>query len=292
MAELPTLLFCMGAAEAGNDWLRDYLRAHPDCHLRAVDELHYFDGLEAGNLGALSRAQSKLRDGYRAQLTAGKGSAARLRRQIDDRADWIEVLGRGREDIPAYLAYLTKGADGARLVGDLTPAYGLLPERRLRSMGGIAPDVRVIYLMRDPVERLWAHVRAMSRQRSPRGAVERQRTSNILSRTLAGEEGQIALRSDYRAAILRLRAAIDPDRLHFAFYEDLFEEAGLRRILDFLGLRWHAPAVGQTEYESRALEMLRDQRRDARAWLAPQYDYVAEAMGWLPEAWQTVKVRA
>ena len=292
MAGLPTLLFCVGAARAGTSWLRGYLRSHPQCHLRAVDELHYFDALDGKGLGELYLAQSKLRDGFRAHLSAGKGSPDRMRRQIDDRTDWLRVLDHGAEDIPSYLAYLTAGADDARLVGDLTPAYALLTQQRLRQMAGIAPDVRFIYLLRDPVERLWSHVRTVSRQRSPEGTVVRQRTNRILARTLDGEEEQIVVRGDYRAAITKLRAAIDPDRLLFVFYEEMFEEAGLRRILDFLGLRWHAPAVSRAEYEGRALGMLHDHRRDARRTLAPQYDFVAEAMGRVPDTWRRANVRA
>lgn len=292
MAEMPTLLFCAGAAKAGTSWLRGYLRSHPQCHLRAVDELHYFDALDGGGLEGLHATQSRLRDGFRAQLSAGKGNADRMRRQIDDRTDWLRVLDRGEEDIPAYLAYLAQGADKARLMADLTPAYALLSEGRLRQMAGIAPDVRVIYLLRDPIDRLWSHVRAMSRQRSPEGTVVRQRTNRILSRAIAGQEEQIAIRGDYRAAMTKLTAAVDPDRLLFVFYEEMFEGEGLRRILQFLDLRWHPPAVSRAEHEGRTLEMLRDQRRAARTWLAPQYDHVASVVGRLPEAWNSAKARA
>ena len=292
MAETPTVLFCVGAAKAGTSWFHGYLESHAQCHLRSIKELHYFDALDRGNLNGQREAQEKLRDGFRTQLAAGRGNPDRMRRQIDDRSDWLRVLDRGDEDIPAYLAYLTADAGSARLVGDVTPAYALLDEARLRQMAAIAPDVRFIYLLRDPVERLWSHVRMISGRRSPDGTVVRRRTDRILARALAGEEGQIAQRGDYRAAMTKLRAAVDPDRLHFAFYEEMFEGQGLRRMLEFLGLRWHPPATSRKVHEGQALEMLRDQRRGARDWLAPQYDHVASVMGRLPDSWQSAKVRA
>ena len=42
MGDQPTLLFCVGATKAGTSWLFDYLKHHPECHLRSVKELQYF----------------------------------------------------------------------------------------------------------------------------------------------------------------------------------------------------------------------------------------------------------
>ena len=47
-----TIVFlCVGAAKAGTTWLHTQLKAHPDCHFRAIKELHYFDALEGKRLG-------------------------------------------------------------------------------------------------------------------------------------------------------------------------------------------------------------------------------------------------
>ena len=44
------VLFCIGAAKAGTSWLHTQLSAHPECHFRAIKELHYFDALDTGRL--------------------------------------------------------------------------------------------------------------------------------------------------------------------------------------------------------------------------------------------------
>ena len=46
--------------------------------------------------------------------------------QIADRDDNRKVL-KSADPVAAYVSYLTAGAAGKRLVGDLTPEYGLLP---------------------------------------------------------------------------------------------------------------------------------------------------------------------
>ena len=39
----PVLLFGIGATKAGTSWLHRYLAGHPDCALRSIKELHFFD---------------------------------------------------------------------------------------------------------------------------------------------------------------------------------------------------------------------------------------------------------
>ena len=48
-------------------------------------------------------------------------------------------------------------AAGGRIAGDFTPAYGVIPEERIRLIRCVMPDVRLILLLRHPVERAWSH---------------------------------------------------------------------------------------------------------------------------------------
>lgn len=286
MAE-PRVMFCIGATKAGTSWLHSYLSGHPECHLRSIKELHYFDALENGRL---DRRVAEIM-GARDRLIAKKVAAPLLKRRnlaarIADHEDYLAVLKQG-EDSAAYLDYLSHGRCGQAVVGDVTPAYGLLSLERLAAMARMAADVRFVYLLRDPVERLWSHVRMMAVRRSDTGQIERARADNILRRTLAGDETQITIRSDYRSTLERLFAAVDPARRLVAFYEDLFSGDAAARICGFLGIAPQPAPVATRVHGGQALEMRPDQRAAARAWLAPQYDYVAAQVGNIPARWQT-----
>ena len=50
MAQEPTFLICTGATKAGTSWLYRYLLGHPDCHLRAIKELHFLNSAEDGTM--------------------------------------------------------------------------------------------------------------------------------------------------------------------------------------------------------------------------------------------------
>lgn len=288
-----TVMFCVGATKSGTSWLHEALADHPECHFRSVKELHYFDGLEKRSFARQADDMTVWRDRLAERLlSAPDRKKADLARRVADRDDWIALLRKGQEDTGAYLAYLHKGQrPQAKVVGDVTPAYALLPVDRLRAMAKLADDVRFLYLMRDPVDRLWSHVRMIAARRGDGTTADPQRASNILNRTLRGAESEIEIRGDYAAALSRLDQAVPADRLLVLFYEDLFGGDAMARACGFLGI---APVAGEQArrvHAGAALDMPAPLRDKARDWLAPQYAAVAERMGRLPDSWQANMVR-
>ncbi|MGI1661166.1 sulfotransferase [Palleronia sp. KMU-117] len=285
MTKAATVVLGVGATKSGTSWLYRYLADHPGCHLRTIKELHYFDGVEKGNLSDQAADRRREVAAIQARIDAGRagaGAQARLR----DRADWARVLDSGREDEAAYLGYLDDGRGTRSVVGEVTPAYALLPEERLRAMAGLGGrDVRFVYLMRDPVARLWSHVRMIAGRRAPDGAVSRRRCDRILARTLAGEETQIEARGDYRAALEKLARAIDPSRLLVLVFEDLVGGDATARLCAFLGLAPRAPDLAPV-HAGQPMPMTPAQAHAARDWLAPQYDFVADRLGHRPAGWR------
>jgi hypothetical protein len=282
----PVLLFGIGAAKAGTSWLYRTLAAHPDCALRSIKELHFFDTVDDRRardfyLGDLDRKAAAVE--RRLAAPEGQGQAG-LILHLDDLRACAAVL-RSRDEA-AYLSYLTAGCGTARVVGDITPAYALLPAHRLAHMARLARDVRLVYLMRDPVDRLWSHVRMIARRRSAdddRAAAALAEV--ILDRVLSGGEDHITLRGDYRGVIEKLAEAVAPERSFICTCEDLFEGTALAALWDFLGI---APLPGDAlppAHRGFPARMRPDQKARAADFLRPQYDFVADRMGRLPPAW-------
>lgn len=280
------LMFCVGATKAGTSWLHRYISDHPECWMQPIKELHYFDAIDRNDWAYQRSVIEGRRAGLQADLAGASGPwADELRRQIAQMDRWLAVLASGREDLPAYLDYLTAGADG-RLVADMTPAYSLLSQDRLSGMARLLPDVRFIYLMRDPVARLWSHVRMMAERRAKPGESLAERAKRILNRVITGKEPQIAERSDYRAALSKILAAVAPARRLVMFSEDLFSQAGVGRICAFLGISPVPARPDRRVFEGQAVPMTEFQRRRAGRWLAEQYDFVATTLGDVPPAWR------
>lgn len=203
---------------------------------------------------------------------------------MHDHAALADVLRSGSTS--AYLDFVERGRSHQRIVGDFTPAYSLLPVVELAELARLRPDVRFIYLMRDPVRRLWSHVRMMAARRTGNGTASQRRCLRILRRTRLGREPSIAARSDYRRAIEALSDATQDGQVLLAFYEDLFTETAPKQICEFLGIRPLASDRKTLVHEGQAIDLPEEHRAQARLWLAPQYDYVAKVKGRVPETWQ------
>ena len=281
---MSVLFFCVGAAKAGTSWLYSQLADHPECHFRAIKELHYFDAIDEGKL----ERELRKHQGHQARIlnnvaASGATPSDDQARRLTDRAAWMDVLERG-EDPEAYLAYLRHDAGDAKVIGDITPAYALLGEARYRAMSKMAPDVRFLMLLRDPVERLWSHVRMIAARRDGSGKATAERCDRILRRTIKGKEEQISKRSNYATTLERLVAAVRGGTLLIEVFEEMIAGEGLARICAHLGIAPLEPSLAPV-HAGQDVKMTKDQRRAAAHWLAPQYEASAKALGRMPEAW-------
>lgn len=287
MAQDPTILICVGATKAGTTWLYDHLAGHPDCHLRAIKELHYFDTLENGAFSRQIKVQNAFAEKLSKRLLKLEGAAAeRAAQKRLDVAEWLAVLSQRVENVADYLAYLTNGRGPRQLVADITPSYALLPEARLHSMAAMAPDVRFLYLLRDPVARLWSHVRMLAARASRSADGVAEAAFRLLDRILDGQTSGATERGDYVGALTRLRTAVDPAKLQVMFQEDMVSVAGLEKLCQFLGIRPHPADFGLRVHAGPVLSMSDTQYARARALLRPQYEFVARHYPDIPASWR------
>ncbi len=293
MASDPTVLFCVGATKAGTSWLFGFLQDHPECHLRSIKELHYFDAIDQNNRDW----QANYFQGQRRQVAKRIGdkdfaNQAKRSRQIADFGDLIALHEQDQEDIAGYLSYLKAGLRTESVVADVTPAYSLLSVDRLRRMARIARQVRFIYILRDPVARLWSHIRMNAARRAKTPDEVQGRANRIFWRFGRGQHPGIRVRGDYRGALERLTAALSPSQLLVLFYGELFCSAAVDLICDFLGIAYRQADLRVRINPDPAATMDDVQRQHARACLADQYDYVHATLNSVPEAWAANMVRA
>ncbi|MCY1125939.1 sulfotransferase [Frigidibacter sp. RF13] len=286
VAHSPTILFGLGATKAGTSWLHAYLEGHPEVAMPAVKELHYFDAKffrdEARQIARLERERERLL--ARAERADVAGRIA-TERQIDQ----VERLARmisARTNDPGYADFLVECAGSAHVVGDITPAYGLLPPRLLRRMQRLRDQVRFVYLLRDPLDRLWSHVRMMGQRLTKTGADTSMKTFAVFDLWAEGGEAPVAVRSDYVGAIDRMRRALAPENLKVIFYERLFTAEAIADLCAFLGITNHPADFARRVNAGAPLALDPVRQARARALLMPQYDYVARQIGDLPPRWR------
>ncbi|WP_424939634.1 sulfotransferase [Aliiroseovarius sp. S253] len=274
-----TFIFCVGATKAGTSWLYDYLNSHRECQLPAVKELHYFDALEHGS-GAWHRKQLEERmEGVRAKLAADDNPKPHQKRLLKDGEDWLNTFDGKTRDDDAYLNFVQKASGDAKLIGDFTPAYGMLKEATFRAMASLTDKVRFVYLMRDPVERIWSNIRMVA------GQGGRAKLDAKIKGVLDGTATNILERSNYRRTLNRLSAAMPTEMFHIEFYERLFTPDAIARLCAFLGITPEPAQYERVVHRSVSADLPAAQRAQLQAALKPQYNFVEKFMGELPSEW-------
>ena len=288
----PTLLFCLGATKAGTTWLYRYLHDHPDCAMPAVKEAHYWDTFDADQrekqLVAFRVRLREMREQKRDAADLGRGwQVENLDRRINEMKDLVAVLEGDRDGDVAYLDWLTRDRGEAALVGDMTPNYATLDDDILARMRDLSPAAKFVFVIRDPLDRLWSHIRMQARRQRQDHEKYEKKSNNILYRILnRGQETHILERGDYPKIIRKLRRVIPEGRLLIQFAEDLFTAEGLARFCAFLGIAPVAATVAAPVHEGPEVVMLDKLRPKALGLLNEHYEWVARNVGPLPQRWQ------
>lgn len=258
--------------------------------MSAVKETHYWDT-------ATPEARAAQIAQFEAQLSAFeveradaeaelKGWKVRnMTRRIEDMTRLIAMLRDGSQ--AAYLRYLTAHADDqTRLIGDICPSYGLLDETEFARMAAVGGEARFLYLVREPVARLWSAVRMQAERQATADEDVEEKANNTLWRVIhRGAEAHLTARGDYAATVARLRAAVPEARLKVMYMEELVTDAGYGALCAWLGLPMAAAPVAEKVHAGRSMPMRPHLAQEAAELLSPQYAFAAAEIGPLPEAW-------
>jgi len=275
--------FCIGAQKGGTRWLYDQVQLHPDFWMPPVKELHYLDRKKpsprAIKLAKQATADLRLLNRRRRRSNF---------RQLDQRdIDFLEAYARlpwGQVDLDAYAALFADKGD--RIAGDITPDYSILRPDVIERVARRFPAAKVIFIARDPVERVWSHLTMHMRK----GDISRDLTVAAMIR-LVGK--RFVARRTYQTEIVdRWRRYVPEDRFGLFLFDDLVSDAeGLRgRILSFLGADPRKPSGSAPAGYNRKRDPgkvplspeLRDRlsRHLAKELIESARDFGGAAVGW------------
>lgn len=153
---LPHFL-CIGAQKAGTTWLYNNLKRNGSIWLPPIKELHFFDYIFGmRDAGAKQRSQW-LR--FREERLAKNMRRLLKRKENPDFTDYICRLDNERFFTESWYCRMfeCKSARG-KIRGEITPQYSTLPERGIRYLRAFLGNVKIIYIIRDPLARALSHL--------------------------------------------------------------------------------------------------------------------------------------
>lgn len=290
LAKDATYVFGLGAQKAGSTWLFDYLLKHPQCHMPARKELHYFSQPYHGDLESLeNRFCSRLARRGQSFLEAEDDNKRFWTKKILDDVLWRSMFPVGADGHAGYFRYLSHGYSGEDCICDITPAYATVEQDMLSEMHRLVPRSRFVFFMRDPVDRLWSQSRMRGFNNKKRSAEKSAAASAKFFRNeLESFNPERSSRNNYLLTLRFLDEAVPKENVHAAFYETFFAEQSIDALSEFLGIEPLEGAFGKRVNTSRGESDLPvELAAEGARVLAPVYEDAFERFGdAVPETWR------
>ncbi len=271
---------CVGAQKASTTWLLAVLGRHPDVFATPVKEIHYFDHIR-GITSHLSDRKRRARwrkylqriawdwRGFPAYRSQWAWYRAYMRSPIDDA--WYEGLFQDR--------------GGARIAGEATPEYAILGAEGFRHIQRLAPEARVIFVLRSPLRQAWSQFLHFEHKKDSRAV--RGGTAGAIE---FWESAYSAPFRDYASTIDGLLAVFGGERVKFLFYEDMHADrrTAIESLCQFLEIEFqprHFPDLETRFNVSRDAAIPANLQAYLRERHSEVTRQVIERLGGVPEAW-------
>jgi hypothetical protein len=147
--------------------------------------------------------------------------------------------------------YMQLFSNEAYINGEITPAYGFLPTEVINEIYDLMPQLRLIYLIRNPIERAWSSARmALGRAEMLHEEASDQWFIDHLS-----SKGSLA-RGDYETCIRQWRSIFPPSQLLIVRYDAILHDpvAVTNSCLNHVGLENFFVPADRNKLEERVFK--------------------------------------
>ena len=139
-----------------------------------------------------------------------------------------------------YFDYLWLSKKSTKIVGDITPSYCGLDSKVFQTIRKKLEErgfrVKIVFLMRDPVERIHSMFRMKKRDLSKSNEISSEiiKISEDEFIKKKYKDVNVEFRTRYDKTILNLESAFDEENIFYSLYEDLFSDECISRLSKFL----------------------------------------------------------
>jgi len=268
----------LGAQKAGSTWMARYLRSHPDVYVSPLKEIHYFDAVYLRRLnGHITKRFVRMAEQI-GNGTAIDGAQVSHKDRQKHRALTDRIRMVREKDYP-YLKFFEDRVTTESVFCDITPAYSMLNADGYQAIIDTHPNIRWVFILRDPVDRYWSAIRM---------GVRKRKNSDPYGEFLKFLDlEEYTLRTDYKRTILELEKLVPPDRIKYLFYENLFTTQAIDELTSFIGVKPWPAKFEQVVNPGDRLPIRPEHHIAALQKFRHVYEFVAERFGdATPERWR------
>ena len=221
----------IGGQRCATTWLHNAISRHPAIWTPPIKELHYFDdapSLTSRNPASKRRYWKQLKKRVRSSLYRGPYLT-----------HWdFRYFCSLRRDDSWYQRLFSDHSKKGLITGESTPAYATLGEDIFARIRQLNPELRLIFIMREPISRSWSGVHHELRkvgigfgERTLEQKIQRSRCEDVRSR------------SDYVRTINRLERVFPREQILYLFFDEVVgDPVGLLKwVMDFIAAPYVDP---------------------------------------------------
>ncbi len=269
----PIFLLGVGGQKCGTSWLAGQLDRHPQFMMSPIKEIHYWDRRFQPEYFRPRNLEKKL------TKLINRGAEQVLKSPL------IEQSLMARHELYYRAFFESRLQPRHRAFGEISPSYCILSAEQFYYVRKFMQPyrTRALFIMRDPVARIWSQCKMEALKGSNRG----QKLDPVAAFEAQFNEPMIMRRSNYKSTIENLDRAFDDNERHYAFFEELFQPESLKAICSFLEIDMIDFDITDNPNLGERLE-----KPEPEAWARVReaygfiYDFVEERMGYLPEKWR------
>ena len=221
---------CIGSIKSGTTWLYEHIKEHPEIWYPPIKQINYFDEIDRKvptNIIARLfnkhwmnkmwrwRLKNRMYISYKSKSLKNWGWYFRYF-FLSRSSRWYANLFRNKTNL---------------LSGDITPDYCCVDEKIVQKIKKDFPDVKLILLLRDPIERMWSHIKMdyLKSNETIGNEINWEIKSIIEEHKHCGE---------YSVILNKWQKYFSEEQLLIAYYDQLkiSPEVFMGKITDFLGV--------------------------------------------------------
>jgi len=220
-----------------------------------------------------------------------KGFKAPLKKPDNADAAMRRMMQESSEIYTKYFQSLINS--DVNVTGDITPSYSVINQLGLEQISDIIKgagfNIKVIYLMRDPIDRIWSAVRMQKRDKLHYGQVVNDTFCELRAKEYLSFKGHVA-RSDYKSTVQNITEVFNQDEIYIGTYENLLKEKNTNRLEDFLGFTLNHVNFSDRVNRSNEEQMSQELVEHLFNFLAPQYEFCRDNFKETNKLWRNINV--
>ncbi|MFM2198148.1 MAG: hypothetical protein RLZZ505_1580 [Verrucomicrobiota bacterium] len=233
----------IGTQKSGTTWLDRNLRMHPEIWLPVEKEIHYFNLPKnvPFTFFIITRNKEARRWVFK------RMERAYQKAKVDPQHILWYVRYYFLPRTKRWYSSLFRPSAG-QVAGEVTPHYAVMSDRDIASINALKPDMKMVYLLRNPIDRMWSHAAMQFSEKYNHqgiGAIDKQAILDFLLKP-----NHLA-HARYYENLMRWEKHFPRKQIFIGYFDEIAEDPNrlLSRTFQFLGVGHSAEYISARSSE-------------------------------------------